>query len=74
MQTVAPSSHSQGLSQPARRLCLAPFRRQGFYLAPWVNCGREWLVGASPTLAGETYRLPALSYIVALHLGYGIGW
>lgn len=47
-----------------------PFKNAGLYLSPWVNLGRETMVGAQASSEAPEYRMGDIKYIAAIHLGY----
>lgn len=47
-----------------------PFAKSGFYLSPWMNLGRETMIGAQGASEAPEYVLDDVKYIVAIHLGY----
>jgi hypothetical protein len=49
-----------------------PFSGSGFYLNPWVNFGKEFIIDGDKSVNGVQYSTSGLSYIVAIHLGYRV--
>jgi hypothetical protein len=49
-----------------------PFKKCGFYLNPWLNVGRELQSTDSHNPGEAAFSLPAISYILALHIGYQV--
>lgn len=49
-----------------------PFAKSGFYLNPWFNVGKEFIVDGSSIIEGKHYSTGGISYIVAIHLGYKV--
>ncbi len=47
-----------------------PFKKAGFYLSPWVNLGRETIMGKPEASDAPDYPMEDLKYIAAIHLGY----
>lgn len=48
----------------------APFKNCGLYLNPWINFGKEIVVGDKATINDKEFVGESFSYIVALHVGY----
>lgn len=47
-----------------------PFKKAGLYLSPWVNLGRETIIGAPASSEAPEYEMTDIKYIAAIHLGY----
>jgi len=48
----------------------APFKNCGLYLNPWINFGKEIVVGNEASINDSEFTSEDFSYIVALHVGY----
>ena len=49
-----------------------PFKRNGFYINPWFNFGKELALDNNNSIAGKEFSSNPFSYILAIHLGYQI--
>lgn len=49
-----------------------PFKKLGFYLNPWLNFGKELVLGENKGNEGMDYSPESFSYILALHFGYRV--
>ncbi|MBK8498711.1 MAG: hypothetical protein IPL52_07810 [Flavobacteriales bacterium] len=47
-----------------------PFKKAGLYLSPWVNLGRETILGDQAESEAPDYVMADIKYIAALHMGY----
>ncbi len=47
-----------------------PFKNLDLYAAPWLNVGKEFMVGNTNKFAGTAFQLDKFKYILALHIGY----
>jgi hypothetical protein len=47
-----------------------PFKKVGFYLNPWFNVGKEFVLDNKNYIEGEEFSSSKLTYIIAIHLGY----
>lgn len=45
-------------------------KSEKFYINPWMNVGHEFIIGNSNKIQGNSYKPSAVSYIIAVHLGY----
>lgn len=49
-----------------------PFKKNGFYINPWFNFGKEFALDNNNVIGGNEFSSGAFSYILAIHLGYQI--
>jgi len=49
-----------------------PFIKSGFYINPWFNLGKEFILDNNNSVEGKKFSTKSISYVVALHLGYQI--
>ena len=49
-----------------------PFKKSGFYINPWINLGKEFILDDDNSIEGKKYTAKSISYVAALHLGYQI--
>jgi len=47
-----------------------PFKNNGFYINPWFNVGKEFVLGDNNSIDNMEFVTDKISYIVAIHLGY----
>jgi hypothetical protein len=47
-----------------------PFKNNGFYINPWFNVGKEFVIGNNNSIDNTEFVPDKISYIVAIHLGY----
>ncbi len=49
-----------------------PFMKSGFYINPWFNLGKEYVLDDKNYIEGLEYSTENISYVLAIHLGYRI--
>ncbi|MES2849238.1 MAG: hypothetical protein V4685_09285 [Bacteroidota bacterium] len=49
-----------------------PFKKIGFYVNPWINFGKEFVVGNNNSIEGRKFTINTMSYVAAIHFGYQI--
>lgn len=49
-----------------------PFKKSGFYINPWVNFGKEMVIGGKTAIGETRFSQARFQYIIAVHLAYSI--
>lgn len=49
-----------------------PFKNNGFYINPWLNIGKEFVLDNNNVIDGQKFSIDKMSYVIAIHLGYQV--